>query len=405
VEAHTAWIEVQYRTGLDNAYKETDRMKKYLNALTAVLFTAVFLACGSAPAPAAPAPAAGISLEAAAREAAVRMDARLPAKTEIALVSVGSSSAQLSEYIINQLEASVVDSGKLVVVDRANLDKIRKEQGLQTSGEVSDESAKAIGKLLGAGAIVTGSFTDLGEVYHLVLKAINMETGAVAVSYPADIAKSSRITAMLASGGGAGAGVYGGSAAPSAQGASANPAPAPVPAPVPAVPAQTAAPAPAAEKVYQIGETGPAGGLIFYDKGYSSDGWQYLEAAVRDAPTAHWGPKVGGTREGIGTGKQNTELIVRADETGTAARRCREYKQGEYGDWFLPSRDELDLMFKNLQQKGLGGFSNAEYWSSSGESSGHGAWNQYFKDGTQNNGAYRSNYRDNTLAVRAIRQF
>jgi hypothetical protein len=55
---------------------------------------------------------------------------------------------------------------------------------------------------LGAGAIVTGSFTDLGDVYGLTLKAINMETAAVAVSYPADIAKSSRITTLLAAGGG-----------------------------------------------------------------------------------------------------------------------------------------------------------------------------------------------------------
>ena len=30
---------------------------------------------------------------------------------------------------------------------------------------------------------------------------------------------------------------------------------------------------------YVIGGPGPAGGLIFYDKGFSSDGWRYLEAA------------------------------------------------------------------------------------------------------------------------------
>ncbi|GHU30912.1 hypothetical protein FACS1894172_04920 [Spirochaetia bacterium] len=32
-------------------------------------------------------------------------------------------------------------------------------------------------------------------------------------------------------------------------------------------------------KVYKIGDTGPAGGLIFYNKGDYSDGWRYLKAA------------------------------------------------------------------------------------------------------------------------------
>jgi hypothetical protein len=156
---------------------------------------------------------------------------------------------------------------------------------------------------------------------------------------------------------------------------------------------------------YKVGDKGPAGGLIFYDKGYSSDGWQYLEAASRDAPTAHWGPNVDGTREGIGTGKQNTMLIVRTDETGTAAHRCREYRQGGYDDWFLPSKDELNLMYQELKQKGLGGFSNAEYWSSSAESTGYGAWNQRFRDGHQERGSYVSGYKNNTFAVRPVRAF
>jgi hypothetical protein len=171
----------------------------------------------------------GMDLDTAIREAAMRMEKNLSGGTKVALVSMASSSVQFSEYVINRLEAALVDGGKLVVVDRANLDKVRAEQGFQLSGEVDDDSAKSIGKLLGAGAIVTGSFISIGDMYSLTIKAINIETATVAVSYPADIAKSTRIEALLASGGGAGTGTRtaqtgGGTAATPVQAAPMGPA-------------------------------------------------------------------------------------------------------------------------------------------------------------------------------------
>jgi hypothetical protein len=98
------------------------------------------------------------------------LEARLPAKTTVALVSVASPSTAFSTQVLTRLESAVVGGGKLVVVDRSYLDKVREEQGFQLSGEVDDESAKSIGKLLGAGAIVTGALADLGDVYSLTLK-------------------------------------------------------------------------------------------------------------------------------------------------------------------------------------------------------------------------------------------
>jgi hypothetical protein len=99
----------------------------------------------------------------------------------------------------NQSEAASVpvDKGSLKVVDRVNLEKIREEQGFQLSGEVNDASAKAIGQLLGTGAIVTGSLLNIGDEYRFTLKAINIESTEVAMSYPADIANDRRVQALL----------------------------------------------------------------------------------------------------------------------------------------------------------------------------------------------------------------
>jgi hypothetical protein len=74
---------------------------------------------------------------------------------------------------------------------------------------------------------------------------------------------------------------------------------------------------------------------------------------------------------------------------------------GGFNDWFLPSKDELDLMYKNLKVKGLGDFASSFYWSSS-EGSNDEAWQQVFSDGRQ---YYSFCPKFNTYFVRAVRAF
>ncbi|GHV93449.1 hypothetical protein AGMMS50268_39520 [Spirochaetia bacterium] len=177
-------------------------------------FAFVLAACGSQPsgmaaAPtgetvggqpsqaAVPASSGSMTLDEAIAQAAAQMEERLPARTEVALISVSSPSAPFSQYVLDGIEAALVRSGKLVVVDRANLDKVRAEQGFQESGEVSDDSAKSIGQMVGAGTIVTGSLSNIGTLYRLTLKAIDVAKAVVAVSFPADITNDERVRALL----------------------------------------------------------------------------------------------------------------------------------------------------------------------------------------------------------------
>jgi hypothetical protein len=151
-----------------------------------------------------------------------------------------------------------------------------------------------------------------------------------------------------------------------------------------------------AEEESEIGKTGQAGGFIFYDKGTYSDGWRYLEAARSDLlRNAQWsktdGDLLGTTKMGIGEGEANTKIIASAPgHEGSAAERCAEMtvvrKGKTYDDYFLPSKDELNLMYINLKDKhnNVGGFSdNFSYWSSS-EHDRYVAWSQDFYDGKQN---------------------
>ena len=179
--------------------------------------------------------------------------------------------------------------------------------------------------------------------------------------------------------------------------------------------------------LFAIGDIGPAEGLIFYVKedgyGYTSD-WMYLEAAPASTEWAltEWGSfqsLIGGTGTAIGTGQSNTTTIVNWLDSNTddtygdvtekdnrAAYLCNELLLSVYrdflipfDDWFLPSKDELNLMYTNLKLAGLGDFADGYYWSSS-EDNAYNAWLRDFYDGNK----YGRN-KNNNGRVRAVRSF
>jgi hypothetical protein len=158
---------------------------------------------------------------------------------------------------------------------------------------------------------------------------------------------------------------------------------------------------------YSLRDIGPAGGLIFYDKGSVSDGWRYLEAAPSDQSTsAEWGCYgtliSGADGTAVGTGEQNTiDIETGCTISDTAADICANLSLGGYSDWFLPSKDELNLMYQNLKLFGVGGFADLYYWSSS-EYNANYAWNQDFLSGDQTHPYPDKN---NTFRVRAVRAF
>ena len=92
----------------------------------------------------------------------------------------------------------------------------------------------------------------------------------------------------------------------------------------------------------------------------------------------------GQTSTAFGTGMQNSEAIISQEgHTDSAAKMCRDYRGGGFDDWFLPSQEELALMFANKDVKRSGGFydeGDAGYWSSS-EYDAWDGWSQYFITG------------------------
>lgn len=130
--------------------------------------------------------------------------------------------------------------------------------------------------------------------------------------------------------------------------------------------------------LYTIGDVGPAGGWVFY---ITDGGLHGLEAAPEDqngGNRAQWGcyaEVVPGTfGAAVGTGSSNTDLILAhscsitpryGSKTHDAALHVKAYSLNGHNDWFLPSRDELHLMYNNLPNNEYRSFASSYYWSSS----------------------------------------
>ena len=66
-----------------------------------------------------------------------------------------------------------------MIIDRSQLDRIRREQLFQLSGEVDDTQAISIGRIAGANVIITGAVTGAGELRRLRLRLLDTQTGQV----------------------------------------------------------------------------------------------------------------------------------------------------------------------------------------------------------------------------------
>jgi hypothetical protein len=157
---------------------------------------------------------------------------------------------------------------------------------------------------------------------------------------------------------------------------------------------------------HTIGEN-YGGGVVFF---VYDDGQHGLIAATADQSTGmRWyggtNTTTGARGDGTGAGLKNTAIIIASQgwvDGGTfAARICNEFSVTvggvNYGDWYLPSKFELNLLY--LQKTVVGGFASTYYWSST-ESDTIYSWGQDFTNGAQN-----GNSKNFSSYVRAIRAF
>jgi hypothetical protein len=146
-----------------------------------------------------------------------------------------------------------------------------------------------------------------------------------------------------------------------------------------------------AAPIYQIGDIGPGGGFIFYLDGTNSHGLEI--APISTQFQSQWGcytTSVTGTSSTVGSGQSNSTLILNYHNsinfytnptqcqtvvisTGdVAAKNCDNLVFNGFSDWYLPSIGELQLVYTNLFQAGLGDIPSTTFSSSTQSASNYG---------------------------------
>jgi hypothetical protein len=139
------------------------------------------------------------------------------------------------------------------------------------------------------------------------------------------------------------------------------------------------------QPTYSVGNEGPAGGYVIYDKGFYSNGWRYIEASTDYLTNTNiqWGcegSSIFGTSSSfIGSGLTNTKSILNHHFTtgfysnptncnilnngSVAAQKTSIFNLNGYTDWVLPSSEECELIMNQLYLQNIGNITDS-FWSS-----------------------------------------
>ena len=272
-----------------------------------------------------------------------------------AISGVSASDANLISRAFN---IRLGNTHKVKIVDREIVERVLKEHAFQAGDWSNEDKTAELGKALNANWIVRGNFERFGSNILFTVSFYDIRTfqfrggdelriANADAAYDAILPMINNLISVIEK---------------------AEPDPVVPSRPsgqIHAAPATQMHAAPAAQ-AYKIGDTGPGGGIVFFIEGNT-----FMEVSGM-------------------LGEYNQD---------SAIQTAKDYKGGGFTDWRLPSKDELDSIYQNLQKKGIVNFGSGQLWSSS-SAGGLNGWVQRFSDGRQDFIIRRS-----LRGIRAVRSF
>jgi TolB-like protein len=138
-----------------------------------------------------------IALDQAISYSASEIESRLEPGVRVAVLNFKSPSERLSNYVLEEMATMLTRNGKVTVVERSNLEFILWELRYERSGDINDEAARTIGRILGAQYVVSGVIEEVSTNYVVQFKTIPVEPSALQTFTRVGVVKDTQIANLM----------------------------------------------------------------------------------------------------------------------------------------------------------------------------------------------------------------
>jgi len=104
--------------------------------------------------------------------------------------------SRLGRYTADKLTPYFARSEQFSVLERSLINKVIEEQQFQVSAFVDESSTQEFGKLLGAETIISGTISQLNDVFYFNAKAVDVTSGKLLTSVDVEIDRTGRLEAL-----------------------------------------------------------------------------------------------------------------------------------------------------------------------------------------------------------------
>ena len=306
------------------------------------------------------------------------------------------------DFVMDTFTTNFASLGVASIVDRSSFDVIKKELSFQDSDWSDNNKVAEMGRALNASQVVVGHLTKRAGRIFLTVKILDVNTTTIIVSHMTRVAGVDDFFDVMPSFCEELIKKSGNSLVASAtKSTEVNTGAKNL---IKKTPTSVSSPKKEGSKTktsqlskteYEIGDIGPYGGVIFYVseegfKVYDGEGGfelcHYFETTTGSIGESRWGnSSIQGLENELGYGKANTYKII-SNMPNLTFEACAAYRAYNYSvmdkerGWWLPSKDELDLVYKNLY-KGKRRDDIGWCWSSSMNGTAEYVWKKDLRDG------------------------
>jgi hypothetical protein len=121
----------------------------------------------------------GVVYRVTSRNNAPLIDPAHPVSIAVMDFDANGADAQIGRAVSDMVRTRIGEGENVKIVERAQIDRIIKEQDFQISDRVDPATAVRLGRMLGAGKIIFGSVSKLDTRFTINVRSVDIETGAV----------------------------------------------------------------------------------------------------------------------------------------------------------------------------------------------------------------------------------